>query len=296
MPNNISVVINTLNEQKNLERAIKSVQPWVNEIIVCDMHSEDHTVKSAKKFGAKVFYCKKGNYVEPARNFAISKANGEWILILDADEEIPDALASRIKEIINGLSVPDFIEIPRKNIIFGRWMKASMWWPDYHIRLFRKGKVIWNEAIHSKPKTEGRGLMLPTEESLAIIHHNYQSVSQFIDRMNRYSGIQALELKEKGEIFSWKDLLEKPLGEFLSRFFDGKGYMDGLHGFALSLLQAFSFLVVYLNLWEMTKFKEEEISLVHLEDEKKKIGEDINYWMKYSRLSKNLLIRFFQKW
>lgn len=295
MDKKVSVVINTYNEERNIEKVIKSIKPWVDEIIVCDMYSQDKTVSIAKKLGAKVVFYKYTGFVEPARNFVISKALGNWVLVLDADEELSQGLKDRIKEIVKKPDGPDFVEIPRKNIIFNKWMKASMWWPDYHIRLFKKGKVVWSNVIHSKPQTQGCRLTLPAEESLAIIHHNYQSVPQFLDRMNRYTTIEAEELKQNGIKFTWKDLLEKPLNEFLSRFFSQKGYMDGIHGLALGLLQAFSFLTVYLKLWELYKFLQEDLDLNRLDEEKKKGGSAIDYWIKYSKSSESRFRGFFQK-
>lgn len=282
MSGKISVVINTLNEEKNIKRAVESVK-WADEIIVCDMHSDDETVKIAKSLGAKVILHKKVGYVEPARNFAISKAMGDWILILDADEKIPESLSKRLQELVRKRISSDFVEIPRKNIIFGKWLKHTGWWPDYHIRFFKKGKVVWSDKIHSKPKTEGLRLTLPPEDRFAIVHHNYQSLSQFLERMNRYSEIEAKELKSDGYKFRWQDLISKPLDEFLSRFFANKGYEDGLHGLVLSMLQAFSFFVVYLKLWEKNGFKEQELAVSEFEREVKKVGEDVKYWMGQSR-------------
>ena len=140
------MVINTLNEEKNIARAIESVK-WAQEIIVCDMYSTDDTAKIAKGLGARVINCKKIDYVEPARNFAISKTTEDWILILDADEEIPTELAKRLQEIIRNETKVNFVEIPRRNIIFGKGLTATGWWPDNHIRFFKKGTVIWkNES------------------------------------------------------------------------------------------------------------------------------------------------------
>ncbi len=279
MVNQISVVINTYNEERNIRRAMESVA-WADEIIVCDMHSSDKTVKIAKDLGAKVILHKMVGYVEPARNYAISKITFDWVLVLDADESVPEVLARKIKELIAKPISADYVEIPRKNIIFGKWMSASMWWPDYQIRLFKKGSVLWNEKIHNKPETTGEGLKLQPEEKLAIVHQNYQGVSQFIERMNRYSDIQASQLLEEGYKFSWKDLLQKPLNEYLSRFFANKGYKDGLHGLSLSLLQAFSFLVVYLKVWEKLKFEEQEINLSEFKEETQVSGKAIEYWFK----------------
>ncbi|MCX6704644.1 MAG: glycosyltransferase family 2 protein, partial [Candidatus Woesebacteria bacterium] len=96
----ISVVINTLNEEKNLPRAIASVKGLANEVVVCDMESGDKTVEVARSLGAKVFAHEKTGYVEPARNFAVSKASNPWVLVLDADEEVPDKLALKISQIL----------------------------------------------------------------------------------------------------------------------------------------------------------------------------------------------------
>ena len=196
----ISVVVNTINEGKDITRALRSVT-WVDEIVVCDMGSTDGTVKIAKNLGARIIIHPFVNYVEPARNFAISKALGEWILILDPDEEIPNSLAEKLREMVDQPKSWDFVEIPRKNIIFGRWMKGSGWWPDYNIRFFKKGSVKWGDKIHRPPETFGRGLQLPSEEGYAIVHHHYGSVSQFLERMDRYTNIQAKELRESGYKF-----------------------------------------------------------------------------------------------
>lgn len=289
----ISAVINTFNEEENIERAIRSVK-WADEIVVVDMESEDKTVEIAKKMGAKVFFHNKTGFVEPARNFAIAKATGTWVLILDADEEIPLSLAKELKK-ISEESVFDFVEIPRKNIIFSKWIRSSMWWPDLNIRFFKKEKVSWSSKIHSKPAANGKGLKLAESEEFAIIHHHYISLDQYLERLFRYTKIQANELEKAGVRFKWQDLLEKPLAEFLSRFFANKGFEDGLHGLALGLLQAFSELIVYLRLWEVEKFKDQALNLKDITELSKKQSKEIDYWLKYSNLSKNPFKRFVQK-
>jgi glycosyltransferase involved in cell wall biosynthesis len=233
--------------------------------------------------------------VEPARNFAISRAEGEWVLVLDADEEVPEGLKDKINEIISKDGVVTHVEIPRLNIIFGKEMKAAMWWPDYHTRFFKKDSVTWSSKIHSKPKTEGQGLRLPEQDRLALIHHHYDTVSQFLQRMDRYTSVQAKELKESGYEFDWRDLISKPLGEFLSRFFANRGFEDGLHGLSLSLLQAFSHLVMYLKVWELKDFPQKNINFEDLKEETQKNGVEIEHWLKYGNLSKNKIKRVLQK-
>lgn len=279
----ISVVINTLNEEKNLPKTIASVRTLADEIIVVDMRSYDETVKVAKSLGAKVYEHEKTGYVEPARNFAISKTTGEWILILDADEEIPKGLALKLKKIVRRPKA-DYFRIPRKNIIFGKWIRHSRWWPDYNIRFFKKGHVVWNEVIHAIPMTQGVGADLSAKEQLAIIHHNYNSIEQYLERMNRYSSIQAKILIEGKHKFIWKDLITKPASEFLSRYFAGEGYKDGLHGLALSLLQAFSELTTYLKVWQAEKFMEQAISVGEIDSEFGFLMKEAKWWISDTKI------------
>lgn len=275
---NISVVINTLNEEKNLPRAIASVKGLAKEIIVCDMESQDATKEVAEGLGALVYDHKPTGYVEPARNFAVAKATGDWILILDADEEIGPKLRQKLQS-LTAKAEADFYRIPRKNIIFDSWIKHTGWWPDLNIRFFKKGKVSWNEVIHSVPMTSGKGKDLPSEEDYAIIHHNYSSIEEYLERMNRYSDIQASYLIKEGHKFIWKDLVKKPLSEFLSRYFAGEGFKDGLHGLALSGLQAFSEFIVYLKIWQKEKFLPQATSEAEVEKEFNTVASQLNWWL-----------------
>jgi len=274
----ISVVINTLNEEKNLPRAIGSVKNFADDVVVCDMQSDDNTKGVAEDLGALVYDHKKTGYVEPARNFAISKASGEWVLVLDADEEVPPKLKERLRLLAKAPRA-DYFRIPRKNIVFGSWLKHSRWWPDFNIRFFKKGKVSWNEVIHSVPMTSGKGVDLPAEEDLAIIHYHYSSVEDYLERMNRYTSIQSKNLIKEGHKFIWKDLIKKPLSEFLSRYFKGEGYKDGLHGLALSLLQAFSELILYIKVWQAEKFLPQATTPEEVEKEFKQATAEIDWWL-----------------
>lgn len=294
MGRKVTAVINTLNEEKNIERAIKSVS-WVDEVIVCDMHSDDNTVTIAQNLDATIIFHKRTGYVEPARNFAISKTAGDWVLILDADEEIPNVLADKLKKLVNGLDQIDYVEIPRKNIIFNKWIQNSFWWPDYNVRFFKRGKVKWLDKIHSKPQTEGMGIRLEEKEEYAIIHHHYDGLDQYIERLNRYTKVQARQLIDEGYKFSWKDLISKPLSEFLSRYFANYGYKDGLHGLALSLLQSYSEIVKILRVWEHEKFKEVDIDMSEFKEQSKGWGYELKYWITQTTLPKNLFLKLFHK-
>lgn len=276
--NKISVVINTKNEEKNLPRALASVKDLADEIVLVDMFSTDDTVAIAKKAGARVYTYRSMGYVEPARNFAISRASGDWILILDADEGIPPSLAEKLKKVIASDKSVNFYRLPRKNIIFGKWIKHARWWPDYNIRFFRKEAVRWSEIIHSVPETHGTGVDLPPEESWAIIHYHYDSIEQYIERMNFYTTKHAELLVKDGYKFFWRDLIKKPTNEFLSRYFFGQGYKDGVHGLGLSLLQAFSELILYLKVWQAEKFKDEKLDVREAVRSIRDAEADVHYW------------------
>jgi (heptosyl)LPS beta-1,4-glucosyltransferase len=286
----ISVVINTLNEEKNLPRAIASIKALANEIVVVDMQSDDATQEVAEKLGALVYTHKRTGYVEPARNFAIGKARSEWVLILDADEEIPPKLAHKLKSLTEKPEA-DYYRLPRKNIVFGSWLKHSRWWPDYNIRFFKKGRVTWNEVIHSVPMTSGKGMDLPAQEEYAIVHHNYSSVEDYLQRMNRYSDIQAKNLIKEGHKFIWKDLIKRPLSEFLSRYFSGEGYKDGLHGLALSGLQAFSEFILYLKVWQNEKFLPQTMTEKEVVWEFKEATSEVDWWLTETAIKTQNFIR-----
>ena len=273
----VSLVVTTVaGEEKYLEKCISSVKDFSDEVVVVDMSGGSEISTIAKKFKAKVYKHELINYVEPVRNFGISKAKGEWILILDPDEEVSKTLIKRLESVVKN-SEADYVRVPRENIVFGKALRHSRWWPDFNIRFFKKGKVSWDEVIHSVPMTVGDGLDLEAKNDLAIIHHHYENVEQFIERMNRYTSVQA-KLKSKDYKFKWQDLISKPTGEFLSRFFAGEGYRDGVHGLSLSLLQAFSEFVLYLKIWGLGGFKEENISVKEAVSELDKAKREVTYW------------------
>lgn len=275
----ISAVVNTHNEERNIVRCLKSVAPYVDEIIIADMQSADRTVELARKFTDRIWTTDYTGYVEPARNFAIGKASGSWILLLDADEVIPEQLGLALKN-FSVKSEYAYYRLPRKNLIFGKWVKFSGWWPDYQIRFFRSGAVSWNDEIHSLPLTQGKGTDLPADEQNCLVHYHYESIDQFVDRMNRYTSQEARQAIGDGKTFNWQNLLRKPAGEFLSRFFSRQGYKDGVHGLALSLLQAVSFLVVELKIWEAEKFTDTQKAQLLDESwkELRKIRSETVYW------------------
>ncbi len=294
----ISVVINTKNSAATLDRCLASVHPWADEIVVMDMKSTDDTLQIAKFYGAKTFSHPDVGYVEPARNAALAKARGEWICLLDSDEEIPPSLAKILTSELVLSDTTDAYFLPRKNIIFDKWVKTG-WWPDPVLRLFRQGKVTWSDEIHAVPRVQGSVQRLAAEESLAIVHHNYQSIEQYWNRALRYAHIRTKERVAAKE--SVQEPLAAFMDEYIRRYYSWDGIHDKLHGRMLSALQGTTALLEQALLWEAKKFsdsglKKQTSPLATL----RAAAQQANYWEWTARLKtansvNALLIRLARK-
>lgn len=280
-PLSLTVVINTKNEEHNLARCLKSLKSLAEQVLVVDMGSTDRTVKIAKEFGAKVLHYEKDyGFADPARNFAFSKVETDWILVLDADEELTPELITFITARVESPTA-DVYYLPRKNIFFGQWVEHAGWWPDHNPRFFRNGYLSWPGRVHGAPEVKGRTEFLPAKEKLAIIHHNYQSIEHFIEKLNRYTSLsaQGLTLNEIKAPVSSAQALDRFFSEFLRRYLGQEGWKDGVLGSGVSILQATYELTTLLKVWELngcpTTSADPEGGLRRLQALK---GE-INYWL-----------------
>ncbi len=276
----ISVVINTKNaasgnSEHNFSDTLKSVA-FADEIIIVDMASTDDTVAIAEKFTKEIFFFDDVGFVEPARNFAIKKATKDWILVLDADEVIPETLSKKITALANGDATADAYLLPRKNMVFGTWFHSAGWWPDYQLRLFKRGVVIWDEKIHSVPEVNGKTDKLAPREDFAIEHYNYQSVEQYLERLNRYTTHEAkqrdkVQLTPAGVIGAFE-------AELMSRLFKHDGIEGGMHGVSLSFLQSFYEVAVILKQWELNKFPKSKTDKKTIEA-LERLTASLDYWL-----------------
>jgi glycosyltransferase involved in cell wall biosynthesis len=238
----ISVLINTLNEERNLPYALRSVRQWADEIIVVDMYSTDRTVEIAHEFGAKVFFHERVTEFEIARKLAIEKASNDWMFFLDADELVPLALARRLLQIAHGDAV-DVVRVPRLNYLIGAAMQYSGWGPnqDKQYRLFRRGKLGVRANMHDHievfPGAKVHELSFPSDG--AIIHFSYLDFEHFITKLNRYTNIHALQAAKAGEHPNIARALFKATRKFLAYYLLRKGYRDGWRGIYLALLMFF---------------------------------------------------------
>lgn len=253
MNKNISLVVNTKNEEPNIVDCINSARKIADEVVVVDMGSTDRTVEIVKKLGVKVYHVKNYDIVGPARAYAINKATNEWVLLLDADERMTEILVDKLKLIVEK-DTADVVKVPFKNIIFGKWIKHTWWWPDYHPRFFKKSFVKWPalQQPHVQPIISGRVLTLPAKENNAIVHYNYRDITQFVNRMNRYTTYKGASMG-KSKITAEYFIRHFEEG-FVNRYIYQKGYLDGMHGFVLSKLMEYYHFLEMAKSWESSGY------------------------------------------
>ena len=277
---NLSVVIVTFNEEANLARTLESVKPLVadskGEIIIVDSGSTDRTVEIAVSFGAKVFVEDWKGYAAQ-KNSAIDKAAGDWILSLDADEEVDSELMEELagrnddgvlprgdarewcltmeqagqgQEFLKGRSVGFLFR--RKNYFLGRWIRHGGFWPDPKLRLFCREKGRFEDrTVHEDIRVDGPTRLI---QNGALIHHSYPTLSDYIEHMNRYSSLGAEMVVAKGTVrFSVINIVLRPLATFVYNYFFRLGFLDGREGLLLHLYHAVYVSWKYAKAWELSR-------------------------------------------
>lgn len=241
----LSLVIITLNEEKNIERCIRSV-PFASEVIVVDSFSRDRTAEIAASLGAKVLAREFMGYREQ-KQFALEQATQEWVLSLDADEALSVELQYEIPLLLHRPEVDGF-RIPRCSFHLNRWIRHGGWYPDYQSRLFRRQSGSWaGGQVHEHVQIQGRIETLTHD----LQHFVFTDLEDQIDTNNEFSTLGALELQKKGERFSALKLVFRPLGKFLECYVWKKGFLDGVPGFVIALGAAQSLFFKYSKLWEL---------------------------------------------
>lgn len=239
----LTAIIPTGNEAHNIAEAIESVR-FADEILVVDSFSTDQTVEIAQRAGAKVIQREYG-YSASQKNWAIPQAEHEWILLLDADERIPEALQ---QEIINTLEQEpnhDGYWIYRRNFFLGREVKYS-WKDDRVIRLFHRDRCRYEDKhVHAEILAEGS----VGELKNSMIHNTYVSIDAYVKKLNRYADWQANDYDKKvGKITAFH-LWVKPGFRFFKHYLLKQGFRDGMPGFIIAILQAYAVRMRYIKLW-----------------------------------------------
>jgi glycosyltransferase involved in cell wall biosynthesis len=241
----VSIVIVTKNEEANIEAALDSVKDAA-EIVVIDSFSSDRTVEICRKYTNKVFRKEWEGYAKQ-KQAAVGLAVSPWVFILDADERFTPELKAEVISAIKENSHDGFY-VPRKNFFMGRWIRHGGWRPDYTLRLFRKnaGRVEDRE-VHEKVIVNGSVSYLKNP----LVHYTYNSVSDYLKRMDSYSTLAAKELKKTGVAPNVLNFLIRPLATFIKMFFFRLGFLDGRYGLVLAVLYSYYTFLKYAKTWEL---------------------------------------------
>lgn len=242
----LAAVVITRNEEANIARCLESVR-FCDEIIVVDSGSTDRTVEIAKRYTDRVvFHAWRGYSAQ--KNYANSLTECEWILSVDADEEVSDELAAEIKRTLALDPTAAAFSIPRKTIHMGRWIRHGGWYPNRLVRLFAREQGAWvGDELHEKWITSGNVLELHEH----LNHYSFTDIADQVERNNRYSSLGAMKLRREGQDFSVWRLFLKTVSKFLETYVVKRGFLDGYPGFIISISAAYSVFLKWAKLWEL---------------------------------------------
>jgi glycosyltransferase involved in cell wall biosynthesis len=236
----ISATIITFNEERHLPRAIESLR-CADEIVVVDSGSTDRTVELAEKLGARVVEAEWPGYAKQ-KNFAAQQAAHDWILSLDADEALSEALEAELWQWKKREPDCDAYTMPRLAQYLGRWIHHSGWYPDRKVRLYDRRKARWEgEYVHESVKVSGT---IGHFES-NLLHFTCDSLSEHLKTMDRYTTLAAEQLLANGKQVTWGRLVFEPVWTFFSTYFLKLGFLDGIEGLAIANMAALYNFVKY---------------------------------------------------
>ncbi len=240
----ISAVIITYNEEDRLPQALASLQGVADEIVVIDSFSTDSTPELARNAGA-AFYQNRFEDYGQQKNFAMHKANHDWVLNLDADERVSPELSQSIRELkIDGppAHIAAFA-IKRKAFYLGRWIGHSGWYPDRKVRLFRKSLSVWQGRIHEKLQVAGPVRPLAG----TIFHFTYRDIGDHLRRVDRYTTFLAEDMNRMGKRFLFLRLLFLPAVTFLRHYLWRLGFLDGFAGLVIATISSWGTALKYFK-------------------------------------------------
>lgn len=240
----ISTIAITYNEEGNIERCLRSVAPFSDEILVVDSGSTDRTVEIARDCGARVISNDWPGYGKQ-KQFALDSAIHPWVFSIDADEEVSPDLSAEIQSLDyahNGY------EIPRSVWYLNRWIKHGVWYPGYVLRLFRRDRANFTEdIIHESARVAGSIGRLRSD----LLHYTYRDVWHHIEKMNDFTSLAAKQMFAQKRRIGMHQLTIFPFLEFLKVYLSKRGFLDGAAGFAIAVFHAFYVFLKYAKLYEM---------------------------------------------
>jgi glycosyltransferase involved in cell wall biosynthesis len=247
----LSALIITYNEEANISRCIKSLQPVADEIVVLDSYSTDKTPEICRKLGV-AFYQHAFDGYSNQKNRIIKYATHSYLLSVDADEVLSAELQESILNLKNNWEA-DACEVVRCTQYLGKWIRHSGWYPDVKLRLWKKGKARWSDSnVHERLELN-RDSAVPTLSG-DLLHYSYQSIDDHINQINKFTRMGAEEdfKKQRTVLLLWH-LLLAPVFFFWKRLIVELGFLDGYPGFVLSVQNAYYKWLKYLKLYELNR-------------------------------------------
>ena len=247
----VSVYVLTFNNLRTIERCLKSLG-WAEELVIVDSFSTDGTYEICKRYTDKAYQREWKGYRDQYQ-YAANLTTRDWIMFVDADEEVPPELVEEIRMALDGEAEGlDGFFIYRRTYYLGRWIRYGGWYPDGEIRLYRRDKGRWEGGLHAKVVVEGKVDFLKNQ----YLHYTYHDISDQIQTIDRYSQIAAEDLAQSGEKFSLFKLLFHPPFRFIKEYLLKSGFRDGLPGLIIIVSTMFYVFIKYAKLWEWQISKE----------------------------------------
>jgi glycosyltransferase involved in cell wall biosynthesis len=253
----LSVAIVAMDEEANIGRTLASVH-WADEIVLVDSGSKDRTCAIAREHGAQVVVEPWRGYVAQ-KQYAIELCTKDWVLLLDADEEVSPGLAEEIRAAIADPHAASGYKLPRKNLFLGRWIRHGGFYPDPKLRLFRRGQGFVtghdpHDRCELKPGLSGEAPQRTQQFKNALIHYTYPNLTLYLGHMNRYSSLGSQLAVAKGyRSFSFTAIVLRPLATFIYNYVLRLGFLDGPEGLLLHLYHAGYVSWKYAKAWELTR-------------------------------------------
>tara|TARA_Y100000588_G_scaffold387952_1_gene487017 strand:- start:89 stop:853 length:765 start_codon:yes stop_codon:yes gene_type:complete len=241
----ISVVIITKNEADHLAATLESVS-WATDVVVVDSGSTDDTLEIARRYTDRVLTRDWEGY-GAQKNYATGLAAHDWVLSLDADEHVSQALAEEIRDVMSRPSTLAGYRIPRTTRYLGRWIRSTDWYPDYQLRLYDRRVALWNSRyVHESVSVNGTIGTLRSE----IRHYAYDNMSDHLSTINHYSTLAAKQMLDENRRARWTDLAIHPGFAFARNYLLRGGFRDGLPGLIVSLMNSYYVFLKFAKLWE----------------------------------------------
>jgi glycosyltransferase involved in cell wall biosynthesis len=246
----LSVAIVAMNEESKIRRCLESVL-FADDIVLVDSHSTDKTPEIAREYGCRVFIEDwKGD--GPQVNSALGKCKNEWVLVVDADERVPEDTR---EELVKWISHPKTVEsyrLPRRNFFHGKWIKGCDWWPDEAVRLLKKETGHYESLSHKRWESPGRQGTFP----LPLEHFSYNNYSDLLTMMENRSNIMAKEMFDEGKRAKALDPISHGIGMFFKLYLLKRGFLDGFDGLIICMARAAGSFFKYAKLWELQYYRD----------------------------------------